>query len=153
MARTSFFCRASWRCATRRTRCSGQRWCYTMSPAFGSSTRPRPTWWPRSEKTDRKSTRLNSSHSQISYAVFCLKKKSEQRETATEHNAADLPFGAAFTEHEHETADDDGDERERPRHRASRRALVIHRSVFSRSLCEDMMMSDKSSQRQDRQHS
>src|SRR5688572_31070988 len=26
--------------------------------------------------TDRKSTRLNSSHSQISYAVFCLKKKS-----------------------------------------------------------------------------
>src|SRR2546430_5118010 len=26
-------------------------------------------------KTDRKSTRLNSSHSQISYAVFCLKKK------------------------------------------------------------------------------
>src|SRR2546427_192013 len=28
--------------------------------------------WP---VTDRKSTRLNSSHSQISYAVFCLKKK------------------------------------------------------------------------------
>src|SRR2546430_13651472 len=27
------------------------------------------------EFTDRKSTRLNSSHSQISYAVFCLKKK------------------------------------------------------------------------------
>src|SRR5688572_31313743 len=28
---------------------------------------------------DRKSTRLNSSHSQISYAVFCLKKKREQK--------------------------------------------------------------------------
>src|SRR2546427_5415121 len=28
---------------------------------------------------DRKSTRLNSSHSQISYAVFCLKKKSVER--------------------------------------------------------------------------
>src|SRR5206468_7127634 len=27
------------------------------------------------EKLDRKSTRLNSSHDQISYAVFCLKKK------------------------------------------------------------------------------
>src|SRR3989475_9308066 len=27
------------------------------------------------ERKDRKSTRLNSSHSQISYAVFCLKKK------------------------------------------------------------------------------
>src|SRR2546430_11466751 len=29
-------------------------------------------------KLDRKSTRLNSSHSQISYAVFCLKKKTNQ---------------------------------------------------------------------------
>src|SRR5688572_31592752 len=29
----------------------------------------------REEYIDRKSTRLNSSHSQISYAVFCLKKK------------------------------------------------------------------------------
>src|SRR2546430_1216364 len=28
---------------------------------------------------DRKSTRLNSSHSQISYAVFCLKKKNNKR--------------------------------------------------------------------------
>src|SRR5688572_32363399 len=28
--------------------------------------------------TDRKSTRLNSSHSQISYAVFCLKKKKKR---------------------------------------------------------------------------
>src|SRR2546427_4981488 len=30
-------------------------------------------------KEDRKSTRLNSSHSQISYAVFCLKKKKKKR--------------------------------------------------------------------------
>src|SRR2546430_10135707 len=29
--------------------------------------------------SDRKSTRLNSSHSQISYAVFCLKKKKDRR--------------------------------------------------------------------------
>src|SRR2546430_10534772 len=29
---------------------------------------------PRRRRLDRKSTRLNSSHSQISYAVFCLKK-------------------------------------------------------------------------------
>src|SRR2546430_4286580 len=33
-------------------------------------------------KGDRKSTRLNSSHSQISYAVFCLKKKTKA------HNAS-----------------------------------------------------------------
>src|SRR2546427_4011413 len=30
------------------------------------------------EYSDRKSTRLNSSHSQISYAVFCLKKKKKK---------------------------------------------------------------------------
>src|SRR5688572_30995545 len=30
---------------------------------------------------DRKSTRLNSSHSQISYAVFCLKKKTHEDRT------------------------------------------------------------------------
>src|SRR2546430_10291171 len=32
----------------------------------------------RSPELDRKSTRLNSSHSQISYAVFCLKKKKKR---------------------------------------------------------------------------
>src|SRR5258705_350680 len=34
----------------------------------------------RSSRTDRKSTRLNSSHLGISYAVFCLKKKKNQHE-------------------------------------------------------------------------
>src|SRR2546421_1227997 len=33
---------------------------------------------------DRKSTRLNSSHDQISYAVFCLKKKKNNRSSPTE---------------------------------------------------------------------
>src|SRR2546427_7631896 len=32
---------------------------------------------PPAQPPDRKSTRLNSSHSQISYAVFCLKKKNK----------------------------------------------------------------------------
>src|SRR5688572_30997494 len=32
----------------------------------------------REQRQDRKSTRLNSSHSQISYAVFCLKKKKKE---------------------------------------------------------------------------
>src|SRR2546427_5791626 len=36
---------------------------------------PEPRLAPLDGKRDRKSTRLNSSHSQISYAVFCLKKK------------------------------------------------------------------------------
>src|SRR3712207_7036844 len=34
---------------------------------------------------DRKSTRLNSSHANISYAVFCLKKKKKTPPTYTEH--------------------------------------------------------------------
>src|SRR6266478_1205056 len=35
---------------------------------------------------DRKSTRLNSSHSQISYAVFCLKKKKKKKKITTTKN-------------------------------------------------------------------
>src|SRR2546427_1701150 len=38
-----------------------------------------PIFFPNGER-DRKSTRLNSSHSQISYAVFCLKKKKKLRD-------------------------------------------------------------------------
>src|SRR5438034_6556710 len=34
--------------------------------------------WLHDRLTDRKSTRLNSSHTVISYAVFCLKKKKER---------------------------------------------------------------------------
>src|SRR5690242_21626265 len=36
------------------------------------------------EHPDRKSTRLNSSHMSISYAVFCLKKKKKQKQTKCE---------------------------------------------------------------------
>src|SRR5688572_31504522 len=39
-----------------------------------------PSPWNRLSWIDRKSTRLNSSHSQISYAVFCLKKKKPTRQ-------------------------------------------------------------------------
>src|SRR2546427_8231688 len=35
---------------------------------------------------DRKSTRLNSSHSQNSYAVFCLKKKKNKKQLHSAHN-------------------------------------------------------------------
>src|SRR5260221_9259760 len=56
-----------------------------ISPVTGTtspSSRWRRWWWratttgrPQSRRRDRKSTRLNSSHTVISYAVFCLKKK------------------------------------------------------------------------------
>src|SRR5256885_5459712 len=44
---------------------------------------------------DRKSTRLNSSHLVISYAVFCLKKKKETHKTTRydyKHNASPVPL-------------------------------------------------------------
>src|SRR6266496_5682753 len=43
----------------------------TSAPVAGLSTAT--SGWPHQQ--DRKSTRLNSSHVEISYAVFCLKKK------------------------------------------------------------------------------
>src|SRR2546430_11833035 len=58
-----------------------------LSPAGGELEQMIAMWGPAAKpgdqarisgiiiKEDRKSTRLNSSHSQISYAVFCLKKK------------------------------------------------------------------------------
>src|SRR5438105_9509161 len=39
----------------------------------------------RSRTSDRKSTRLNSSHEWISYAVFCLKKKKTNKNPSTQH--------------------------------------------------------------------
>src|SRR5206468_12449412 len=40
-------------------------------------------------QADRKSTRLNSSHDQISYAVFCLKKKTRDRGSAVRRSLVD----------------------------------------------------------------
>src|SRR2546430_6898997 len=55
----------------------------TTSLGFGSVTVPLNTAERlRPLPPDRKSTRLNSSHSQISYAVFCLKKKKENTKDA-----------------------------------------------------------------------
>src|SRR2546430_8155186 len=49
-------------------------------PSGGSKTESHhPRRFVGESFQDRKSTRLNSSHSQISYAVFCLKKKKQPR--------------------------------------------------------------------------
>src|SRR5439155_3764076 len=42
-------------------------------------------YFPTKSASDRKSTRLNSSHVAISYAVFCLKKKKKQHKTFGGH--------------------------------------------------------------------
>src|SRR3989449_2050621 len=51
----------------------------TMNPAFEESA------------IDRKSTRLNSSHGYISYAVFCLKKKKKHSKTDQLHHHPPYP--------------------------------------------------------------
>src|SRR2546429_1702342 len=66
------------------------------APFATSAASPRSHWptspissvltWAR----DRKSTRLNSSHGYISYAVFCLKKKKKRRDDTDRDN---LPIG------------------------------------------------------------
>src|SRR5258705_3439419 len=47
-------------------------WCVRLCPCVAGRRRPHVGRCP---ELDRKSTRLNSSHLGISYAVFCLKKK------------------------------------------------------------------------------
>src|SRR5215208_7923716 len=57
---------------------------------LSSGPAERPARADRHVREDRKSTRLNSSHVAISYAVFCLKKNTHQHEkhTAREMNAS-----------------------------------------------------------------
>src|SRR2546428_7854964 len=95
--------RETWRCVIRRSLCEGEG---RASPADCDNGPPRgirqvchkscdlqhrahsthrcvhSTPAPR----DRKSTRLNSSHDQISYAVFCLKKKKKQKKQAKDED-------------------------------------------------------------------
>src|SRR5258708_19047748 len=55
---------------------AGARLCDRVS----RRTAPPAVGLQRTDAQDRKSTRLNSSHQIISYAVFCLKKKKKKRE-------------------------------------------------------------------------
>src|SRR2546430_12651954 len=50
-----------------------------LDPTLGTATASSHPVGCAEAVADRKSTRLNSSHSQISYAVFCLKKKKNTR--------------------------------------------------------------------------
>src|SRR5437588_9653806 len=52
-----------------------------MSASFGAVRDILERVFKIGDEEDRKSTRLNSSHTVISYAVFCLKKKKEHTET------------------------------------------------------------------------
>src|SRR2546422_7142623 len=47
--------------------------------SHAAPTKPAKRGWGAHGREDRKSTRLNSSHGYISYAVFCLKKKKKKK--------------------------------------------------------------------------
>src|SRR6266571_4726605 len=75
-----------------------------------------PAWWLSCARTDRKSTRLNSSHMSISYAVFCLKKKKDsqdqdgqpgRREPLGRREGVELRRGAWSPRHQHARVDPD----------------------------------------------
>src|SRR2546422_9106130 len=58
--------------------CGNPAKCFTRRKR--SSSKAAMSWPSRMSTADRKSTRLNSSHGYISYAVFCLKKKKKQQQ-------------------------------------------------------------------------
>src|SRR2546422_5242905 len=61
-------------------------------PGAASSTSTRAHFAGATQPTrDRKSTRLNSSHGYISYAVFCLKKKKKKKQHIDILNSTKLP--------------------------------------------------------------
>src|SRR2546429_4555882 len=58
-------------------------WAWRLSNLARSSWKAATSRVQVGVKADRKSTRLNSSHGYISYAVFCLKKKNGNKEPLT----------------------------------------------------------------------
>src|SRR2546430_10669665 len=81
---TTLFRSWRWRRASKRTTPAATETLRDFTgPVVGSET-------TKSQRLrDRKSTRLNSSHSQISYAVFCLKKKKKTYNYVETANTAD----------------------------------------------------------------
>src|SRR5438445_7618479 len=76
---------------------SPRHWRGRIAWSWSAHRRPRRA----RERPDRKSTRLNSSHANISYAVFCLKKK--KRHT-TVRKTAIVTSHVTQRLHEHESA-------------------------------------------------
>src|SRR5690606_40410111 len=72
------------------------KWVPSLRSSSATRVASRVSRWVATERAtaassrDRKSTRLNSSHVKISYAVFCLKKKKKIKKTKNEKNGYTL---------------------------------------------------------------
>src|SRR5438132_2246783 len=64
---------------------------HNLPPLIGDAVIRRVNGNHHRAHLDRKSTRLNSSHTVISYAVFCLKKKTNTADAATHQLCIDSP--------------------------------------------------------------
>src|SRR2546430_9234953 len=80
-SRDGSFCTTSVRTESRRGQQRGDDFQHSPHRAAGGFLVPLHRDFGFTGNKDRKSTRLNSSHSQISYAVFCLKKKKIIKQT------------------------------------------------------------------------
>src|SRR5256886_12158488 len=82
------------------------------------------------QSLDRKSTRLNSSHSQISYAVFCLKKKKQQHTFSPPFRTLDNFAHINFLEPFNVSLDNN-----RPFARSQQPLSLVHRAARALTLC------------------
>src|SRR5437868_12189115 len=79
----------SLQCIRRRWRCASNR---ESSSRRSQSGHRRTTEAQLTSAADRKSTRLNSSHVSISYAVFCLKKKNNDAIPVRQNHLHNHPY-------------------------------------------------------------
>src|SRR5258708_17254951 len=66
-----------------------------LESPFARKCRRTTKFWPAARPLDRKSTRLNSSHQIISYAVFCLKKKKKRHKVLADKLRDDITHRVA----------------------------------------------------------
>src|SRR3989442_1996417 len=78
---------------------SGRKWSEPLSCLKACEVAPNGRARCSAWLKDRKSTRLNSSHVRISYAVFCLKKKKEHQKQV--HNTSACPPACACRDYVH----------------------------------------------------
>src|SRR5256886_7034455 len=87
----------------RQQRCAELAQATLQGPGVASAVRPGRVGDDGAPRRDRKSTRLNSSHSQISYAVFCLKKKKICTSATPHRGTKYCPWSRKYPRRDHQS--------------------------------------------------